>query len=165
MEKQKSITLEQDKKDKSITLEQDKEFKCKKCGYESDEPIDFMKAEHFLSQEGFICNDCAENKKSNLREKLADLEHEQWRHWTIYFLRNLKQENFDRWARQSKTTYSELPEIEKQSDREWADKVLILFEEWKKEFIRLLKEELNEGEITYGVKWIHKKIDTLSEDY
>lgn len=43
----------------------EKEFKCKICGYESDEPIDFMKAVHqkdSMWHMGFTCNDCAEDK-------------------------------------------------------------------------------------------------------
>ncbi|MEA3430169.1 MAG: hypothetical protein U9R08_02770 [Nanoarchaeota archaeon] len=56
------------------------------------------------------------------REKLADLEHQQWVHWTDYMLKNLTSENQERWMRQIETNYKALSEKEKDSDREWADK-------------------------------------------
>jgi len=61
-------------------------------------------------------------------EELADLEHKQWAHWTRYMLRNLTPENIARWEVQIETPYSELSEKEKESDREWARKVLKIFE-------------------------------------
>ena len=65
----------------------------------------------------------------NLVEKLADLEHEQWAHWTEYMLNNLTDENIARWNRQIATPYSELSEEDKEKDREWARKVLDIIEE------------------------------------
>jgi len=61
-----------------------------------------------------------------LREALASIEHEQWQHWTAYMLDNLTPENIARWRRQCDTPYDALSEREKDSDREWADKVLVL---------------------------------------
>lgn len=61
---------------------------------------------------------------STIREKLAELEHIQWAHWTAYMLDNQTPENIKRWRRQINTHYSELSETEKDSDRKWADKVL-----------------------------------------
>ena len=61
-----------------------------------------------------------------IRERLAALEHEQWAHWTRYLLDHLTPENVERWRRQIDTPYEELSEQEKQSDREWADRVLEL---------------------------------------
>ena len=58
------------------------------------------------------------------REKLADLEHRQWAHWTEYMLNNLTPENIKRWKEQIETPYQMLTEKEKDSDREWADKVI-----------------------------------------
>lgn len=65
-------------------------------------------------------------------EKLAELEHEQWSHWTEYMLNNLTKENIERWKGQIKTSYSKLSEKEKESDREWARRALRIFEESKK---------------------------------
>lgn len=59
-----------------------------------------------------------------LREALADLEHDQWAHWTAWMLDNFTPENIVRWRRQIATPYAALSEREKDSDREWADKVL-----------------------------------------
>ena len=58
----------------------------------------------------------------NKIEELADLEHQQWAHWTKYMLDNLTDENIKRWRQQIKTPYSELTEKEKYSDRKWAYK-------------------------------------------
>lgn len=82
------------------------------------------------------------------RERLADLEHEQWAHWTKYMLGVLEplidfaqkvydagvdEEDvgaanlaLDRWQRQIETPYEALTESEKNSDRTWADKVIAL---------------------------------------
>jgi hypothetical protein len=60
----------------------------------------------------------------DLLEKLAELEHEQWIHWTSYFLANFTPENHRKWLRQIKTPYAGLTEQEKESDRAWARKVL-----------------------------------------
>ncbi len=69
-----------------------------------------------------------------MREKLADLAHEVWAHWMRYlFSVSIKNEDgsvtipadkASRWQRQMVTTYSELSEKEKASDREQADKYL-----------------------------------------
>jgi hypothetical protein len=84
------------------------------------------------------------------REELAALEHEQWAHWTRYMLKTLEPllaygrgvmreasehgvkdakaikavKAVQRWERQIETPYADLSEKEKDSDREWADKVL-----------------------------------------
>jgi hypothetical protein len=59
-------------------------------------------------------------------EAVAELEHEQWIHWTRFMLSNLSYENILRWQKQTETPYAELSEKEKESDREWARKVLRL---------------------------------------
>lgn len=105
------------------------EFKCSKC-----HSIDF----NVLANEGeLVCKSCGKRidifvtqlkveviTKEELREKLSELEHEQWSHWTKYFLENLTPENISRWSKQIETLYKDLSESEKDSDREWADKVL-----------------------------------------
>lgn len=59
-----------------------------------------------------------------LVERLAALEHEQWAHWTRYMLDHLTHGNIERWRRQCETPYDELSTIEKDSDREWAHRVI-----------------------------------------
>ena len=91
---------------------------------------------------------------ARVREKLAALEHDQWAHWTKYMLEVLEPllaygrtapaatgehgwtdrrvinalEACVRWKRQINTPYADLSESEKNSDREWADKVLAALE-------------------------------------
>lgn len=64
----------------------------------------------------------------NFRERLAELEHQQWAHWTRYMLDNLTSENIEQWRKQIETPYFNLSEEEKKSDRHWADKVLEILE-------------------------------------
>jgi hypothetical protein len=60
----------------------------------------------------------------NLREQLAELEHIQWAQWYRYMIGNLTPENQARWNELAATPYALLTEPEKNSDREWADRVL-----------------------------------------
>ena len=60
----------------------------------------------------------------NIREKLAELEHVQWAHWTKYMLDNMTPENIERWRLQTETDYKDLSDKERDSDREWADRVI-----------------------------------------
>ena len=65
-----------------------------------------------------------------LLEKLAELEHRQWAHWIKFeHSRNLyvrRKEELKKWFAQAETPYNQLSEVEKESDREWARKVLDL---------------------------------------
>ncbi len=61
---------------------------------------------------------------SDIIERLAAHEHEQWAHWTRYMLDNLTEENIARWRQQIETDYQDLSESEKESDREWARKAI-----------------------------------------
>lgn len=67
-----------------------------------------------------------EKAKKHRIEMVADLEHQQWAHWTKYMLDNLTDENIKRWKRQIKTDYNDLSDKEKESDRVWARKVINL---------------------------------------
>ena len=69
-----------------------------------------------------------ENKK--LIDLLANLEHEQWSHWMTYFYKNDTSTNRDRWNKQMKTSYFKLSEKEKESDRKWARKVLMIIDDY-----------------------------------
>jgi len=71
----------------------------------------------------------------DLREALAALEHEQWAHWMRRLFEKgewrhagfvIHEEDADRWYRQMEAAYANLTEAEKDRDREWADKVLVL---------------------------------------
>lgn len=73
---------------------------------------------------------------AELRERLADIEHERWTHWQKYMHgKGTRSENgslvipgdlADRWERQCDMSYADLSEEEKQSDREQVDKYLPL---------------------------------------
>ena len=68
-----------------------------------------------------------------LRERLAELEHRQWAHWYRYMAANLTPENRERWQAQANTPYELLSEVEKNSEREWADKVLEIVRSYLRE--------------------------------
>lgn len=72
-------------------------------------------------------------RSGNVRENLASYAHEAWCGWMIYMFSKCVRKNdgtmsipkwaVDRWVRQSNTKYLELPESEKKSDREEAEKI------------------------------------------
>jgi hypothetical protein len=79
------------------------------------------------------CSYGAEKQKlqsSELLEKLAELEHEQWWKWSEKLKRDepISEQTVKRWQHYWKP-YSELTEIEKEQDRVWARKVLKRLEE------------------------------------
>lgn len=63
------------------------------------------------------------------REKLAEIEHEQWVDWskTIAHNENISSERLKRWMKLW-VPYSELTEEQKDQDRVWADKVIEIIE-------------------------------------
>ena len=76
-----------------------------------------------------------QKQKTDLIEKLADLEHKQWGHWTRYFLESYNEDNRKRWNRQANTAYKSLSEKEKESDRVWARKVLKILKQLNLEVV------------------------------
>jgi glutathionyl-hydroquinone reductase len=62
-----------------------------------------------------------------MREALAELEHEQWVKWSnnLATVENISHERYARWKQLWKP-YSHLSEEEKDQDRVWADKVIAL---------------------------------------
>jgi len=77
-----------------------------------------------------------DQRTSTLRESLADLVHKQWSSWMKYlFEKGTFNEDgtwtmpgwaVTRWTRQMETPFSDLPEIEKDTDRKEADRYLKL---------------------------------------
>jgi len=61
-------------------------------------------------------------------EAMAALVHRQWSNWARYMLDNLSEENIARWQKQMHTTYLDLPETQKDSDRAWAALYLFLLD-------------------------------------
>jgi hypothetical protein len=79
--------------------------------------------------------------REELLERLADLEHQQWIEWTKYMLDKLyplfspdaladesRLEDLNRWNKQIETSYEDLSEKEKESDRKFARKIMFLTE-------------------------------------
>jgi hypothetical protein len=76
-----------------------------------------------------MCND-----HEVLREKMAELAHDQWAAWMKYLFSKgifnedgtwtMPQWGVERWQKQMKTSFAELSEEEKESDRTEADKFL-----------------------------------------
>ncbi len=74
-----------------------------------------------------------------MREKLAALAHSQWSGWMEYLFSKCHEDSqgmvvipasmADRWRRQMRTDYANLPESEKESDRVEADRMLALIRE------------------------------------
>ena len=79
-------------------------------------------------------------RKEDLVDTIADFMHMQWSHWQKHvhsqmikenvgekwYYMTLSEEQHKYWERQMNTPYSELTEKEKDSDREWAIKLLEL---------------------------------------
>lgn len=84
----------------------------------------------------------------NLRERLAELEHIRWALWTEHMLDNMDEVHVANWRRQIATPYADLSEKEKDSDREWADRVIAILEEGKMN----LRERL--AALAYGIVYL-----------
>ena len=66
----------------------------------------------------------------DLVEALADIEHEQWMHWSQAVANNVTISTGAKWQR-SWVAYSALPEELKEADRVWARKVVTLLRKRK----------------------------------
>jgi hypothetical protein len=71
-------------------------------------------------------------KNKKLLEQLAELEHQQWVHWTHYMLTHLTEANKLKWYNEIYIKYGDLTEKQKESDRIWARKVLAILYKSKK---------------------------------
>jgi len=77
--------------------------------------------------------------KSDIRERLAALAHDQWSGWMKYLFKKCQMNDdgtvtipawaVERWSRQMLTGYKDLPEDEKESDRKEADRYLMIINE------------------------------------
>jgi hypothetical protein len=72
-----------------------------------------------------IINQSRLNPTDDLIEALAEIEHEQWRHWSQAVAADVPAIIRDRWQR-SWVGYAELTEELKEADRVWARKVAAL---------------------------------------
>lgn len=77
-----------------------------------------------------------------VRERLAEYAHEAWAGWMEYLFEKstevgdgcveIPQWAVERWTRQWSTSYEDLPEEEKESDRAEADRMISIFESGEK---------------------------------
>lgn len=80
------------------------------------------------------------NSNLELREKLAGYAHDAWSGWMAYLFSKATMNDdgtvtipkwaVERWSRQATTQYHGLPESEKGSDRDEADKILEIVESY-----------------------------------
>ncbi|MEK6879870.1 MAG: hypothetical protein AABY22_09700 [Nanoarchaeota archaeon] len=97
-------------------------------------------------------------------EELAELEHQQWSHWTDHLLSNQNVENVARWMMQIETPYKDLSEKEKESDREWAKKAYrIATSKLIQEFKVLVSDNLENDEYYYFMDFLLEKEKELKE--
>lgn len=122
-------------------------------------------------------------KEKELIEELADLEHQQWSHWEKYReekidsllkINNLKEllHQKKEWIRLRETDYKDLTEKEKESDREWARKVLPIIKKREIKIVEdikeLLRKELwdntpDEISVAVSIEDLWEKIEELKK--
>ena len=66
---------------------------------------------------------------TDLMEKIADKVHEIWVEWYTHQRDNSTLKNIRRWNRQASQSYAELPEFEKEKDRQIVRRVLEIIPE------------------------------------
>jgi len=127
------------------------------------------------------------DQKQQIREKLADIEHQRWAKWQAYLhsklyplgesdlsLNNhllvMPTELYQKWERQIATPYPELSEKEKDSDRNQVDIYLPIIEELVDLAIKQTEEQIVEAIREYAepyeeARWLNnvdaEKIITL----
>lgn len=85
--------------------------------------------------------------ENKLLEKLAELEHEQWAHLINYIDKRNDDVRWARWRLLASTKYWGLTEEQKESDREWARKVLAIVNEELGKVTDKIREEFNVAKI------------------
>lgn len=103
-------------------------------------------------------------KEIYLLEELADIEHQRWADWQEYCFQKLgikrtgvpidgdddKSSNIRRWFRQIDTSYADLSEEEKDSDREQVMRYWSLINHYKKD--KIMNNEMNFSEALFQLK-------------
>lgn len=109
-----------------------------------------------------------EHLSNALLEKLAELEHKQWSHILKYLLKKgfitlAKMQTFD-YDKLAQTSYSELSEAQKESDREWARKAVAVFAEHQKEVVSQIPSVTSTaiGKLLKSKKW--NNIEEIAEE-
>jgi heme/copper-type cytochrome/quinol oxidase subunit 2 len=107
---------------------------------EQDEYTKRAEIQHEIRLEELEVEKMQAQGKQDLREELANIQHKIWAHWQKYlFSMCEKQEDgsmviplefVERWQKQIETSYSDLPETSKDSDRHQVDKFIHLICEY-----------------------------------
>ena len=125
------------------------------------------------------------SSKQELREQLADIEHQRWADWQRYCHKVLRENNpspeqgdiLERWDRQIETPYSELSEKEKDLDREQVNRYWKIIEEYISDTVNKVLDEVSNRIIhSYDVdEWangmnfqeenIKEKIEKLKQEW
>lgn len=95
-----------------------------------------------------------------LREKLAELEHQQWEEWARSLIKSgekLSPERLDRWANLF-IPYSKLTEKQKDQDRKWADKILSLFHSYALGIIGYVAMGIDAKESEYKERYYRNQL-------
>ncbi len=126
---------------------------CKNCGFEivkEGDCVTMTAGSKFCECDKKVM----EKDITNLREKLSELEHQQWANWTFYFFTHILDEGQpEKWKKQVVTLYKDLSEKEKDSDRFYADKVLELFNSQ----IQKVKDELKKKLSYKSFTWLEQQ--------
>ena len=93
-------------------------------------------------------------------EAVAALVHRQWSNWARYMLDNVTDKNIARWQKQIGTTYMDLPETQKDSDRAWAALYLFLLDTIEEGNEMQIKQIKDTREATFGE--VNKIISSLA---
>ncbi|HUT24720.1 MAG TPA: hypothetical protein VM492_10285 [Sumerlaeia bacterium] len=101
---------------------------------------------------------------NQLREDLADYAHHAWTGWMLYlFSKCVKNPDYtmtipawaaERWHRQATTGYPDLPEEEKGSDREEAERMLAIFESHSQKLRQWLSTQAAVGAVLEAVEGV-----------
>jgi len=95
-----------------------------------------------LQELGKAVEDMGDALAEVMLEPLADLMHQIWTHWMKYLYSKLEEDDlgmviswpdYNHWKQQMETDYSDLLELEKDSDREQAKKIIIVLRTIDKE--------------------------------
>jgi len=97
-------------------------------------------------------------------EAVSALVHRQWSNWARYMLDNFTEENKARWQKQIDTTYLELPETQKDSDRAWAALYLFLIASREKEMNIKDQKESTFGEVNKIISSLDNAVRPYGED-
>ncbi len=112
--------------------------------------------------------DTRELDRPELREALAELEHDQWVKWSMQIAQseNISEDRLERWKKMW-VSYDKLPEDVKNQDRVWADKSLALIVpkdkptidvfKWFQGWVNHYERTVGDGKAKDVLAWINQQ--------